>query len=133
MASEDSDLFSPGLLSVHRLRDLQDLDEAVPTQMPVSGHHLDASSELHEVLRLRRPKRMRSEEWDNDVKKVLATVDGVRVHMLSVVVVPCIAVDTSDCEIALQLVEGAQATFPLHHHEIVRHLVTGPSSILAWL
>ena len=46
MASEDSDQVVPGFLVIHRLSDLDDVDEPVRRQMPASLHHLDTTREL---------------------------------------------------------------------------------------
>jgi hypothetical protein len=63
MASEDSDEIVPGLLPIHGLRNLRDLNETLGRQMPADGDQLYAASELLEVLLLGAPQRMLSEEW----------------------------------------------------------------------
>ena len=42
MASEDSDQFGSGFLTIHRLRDLRDVRKAIARQMMAGVDHLDA-------------------------------------------------------------------------------------------
>jgi|SRR5687767_8147775 hypothetical protein len=53
-------------------------------------------------------------------------------HVLSVVVVPCVDAHAADAEELPKLVEDVSATRALYNHEVVRHLIAGSvaSSVL---
>ena len=62
MASEDSEEFVPGFTLIHRLRDLDDLDETVGSHMAILDHQPYAVRELLKVGLLRRAQWMPAEE-----------------------------------------------------------------------
>jgi hypothetical protein len=80
MASEDSDQVVSGLLPVHRLNDLRDLDETFGRLVPAGGDELDSAGELLEVPLLRTQHRMLPEERDDRLKKIHATTHDVAIH-----------------------------------------------------
>lgn len=136
MVSEDSDEFVPGLLPVHRLCDLRDLDEAVGGQMPAGGDELDAASELLEVLLLRAPHRMLSEERDNRLQQGGTLPNHVSLQVLAVVVVPLVGEHLPDSEELTKVMETVDAGGTLCHREFMSHLETGCvafSTRTAWL
>jgi hypothetical protein len=136
MASEDSDQVLPGLLVVHRLRDLGDLNETVDCQMTSRSHDLEAFHESLEVFPLRRSKRMLLEEGHDDLSEVGPSNHGVPMQMLPVVVAPSIHGHASHAEELLQLHETRHATRALHYDEAVNDLVPGSVALSAhpaWL
>ena len=90
MASEDSDQILPGLLEVHRLRDLCDLHQTAGGPMAAAGHDVHAAHELLKVVLLGRPERMSLKERDDPFEQVSAPADDVLMQMLLVVVVATI-------------------------------------------
>ncbi len=88
MASEDSDELVPGLLPVHRLSDLHDLDETFCRPVSADGDELDAAGELFEVLLLRTLHRILPKERNDRLQQILTTTHGVAEHVLPVVVIP---------------------------------------------
>ena len=109
MASEDSDQIVPGLLPVHRLNDLRDLDETFGRLVPAGGDEFDAASELLEVLLLRTPHRMLSEERDDRLQQIDAATHGVSVHVLPVVVIPLVGSHIADTEKLTKMFETRDA------------------------
>jgi hypothetical protein len=136
MASEDSDELVPGLLPVHRLRDLGDLDETVEVEVTAGIDQLDAARELLEVLVLRAPHRILPEERDDRLQQVDAAPDDVSVQVLAVVVIPLVREDLPDAEELTKVVETGHALLALRHREFMSNLETGPvaaSAPPAWL
>ena len=90
MASEDSDQIVSGFPSIHRLRDLSDVDETGRRSMRTAGDKFDTSHELLEVFSLRAPKRMPLKERDDRLQQVRTASHDVAVQVLPVVVVPVV-------------------------------------------
>ncbi len=88
MVSEDSDQLLPGFLAVHRLSDLDDLDQTLAGQMMTAFDQLNAPCKLLEVLLLRGVHRMPAEEGDDDPQKILPPPHDETVQVLLVVVIP---------------------------------------------
>ena len=88
MVSEDSDQLVPGFTPIHRLHDLDDLHETRPGRVLTAGHEFDARSELLEVEAFGGSQRMFPEERDDPLEQILATMNGVAVEVLPVVVMP---------------------------------------------
>src|SRR3989442_3120936 len=88
MVSEDSDELVPGLLPIHGLSDLRDLDETFGRLVPACEDELDAVCELLEVLLLRAQHRMLPEERNDRLQEILTPSHGVAQHVLPMVVVP---------------------------------------------
>ena len=125
MVSEDSDLVVPGLLAVHRLHDLEDLDQTAACQMTAVGHDLDAAGKRFEVSTLRGPQRMLPEEWDDHFQQFASCADDVAVQVFSVIVVAVVDQHTTDTEKLLQVAEAIDALRALRHRELVRDLIAG--------
>jgi len=87
MVSEDSDLFVSGFLAVHRLHDLEDLDQTAACSMTAVGHDLNAANKRFEVSTLRGPQRVLSKKWDDHFEQLPSCSDGVAVQVFSVIVV----------------------------------------------
>src|SRR5579862_2708171 len=98
MVSEDSDQLVPGLLPVHGLNDLCDLDETVGRRMPAGRDELHAARELLEVLLLGAAHRVPPEERNDRSQKIVSSTHDVPQHVLAVVVVPPVRNDVSDAE-----------------------------------
>jgi hypothetical protein len=90
MVSEDSEELVPGLSSVHRLRDLNDLDETVDRLVTACRDEFDTAGELLEVLLLRAAERMLLEEWNDRFEQVRSPSHDVPIQMLPMVVVPLV-------------------------------------------
>ena len=90
MASEDSDEIVSGLLPIHGLDDLRDLDETFDRLMTVFGDELDAACELLEVLLFRAQHRVLPEERNDRLQEIPTPSDGVAKHVLPMVVVPSV-------------------------------------------
>ena len=125
MASEDSDELVPGLLPIHRLHDLDDLQETRMGQMATASHELHAVRKLLEVVLLGRPKRMPSEERDDRLQEIRATAYDVAMHVLPMVVRPPVDIHVTYAEELPELVQTLDATAVLSHHEVMRDLVAG--------
>ena len=123
MASEDSDQILSGLLVIHRLRDLSDLDQTFGVPMSSAGHDVHAQDELLEVPLLDGPERMGSEERNDPLDELVAPADDVLMQVLPVVVGATIDVDAPDAEELHELLARRRATRALRHHEPVEHLV----------
>ena len=65
MASEDSDHISSRFASVHRLRDLENLDKTRVGLMSTIAHDREAECELVKVLTLRRSQSVTAKERDD--------------------------------------------------------------------
>src|SRR4051812_17061237 len=87
MASEDPDQVLSGLLAVHRLRDLRDLNQTLSGQMTTAGDAGHAISELQEVLLLGAPHGIRPKERNDLLEQILTASHDVAMQVLSVVVV----------------------------------------------
>ena len=98
MASEDSDQIVPGLLPIHGLRNLRDLNETLGRLVSAFGDQLDAAGELLEVLLLRAHHRMLLEERNDRPEKILASPDGVAKHVLPMIVVTTIRDNVANTE-----------------------------------
>jgi hypothetical protein len=136
MASEDSDELVPGLLPVHRLSDLRDLDETFCRLVSADGDEFDAAGELLEVLLLRTLHRILMEERNDRLQQILTTTHGVAEHVLPVVVIPPVRDHITDTEELTQTLETRDAGSTLRHCEFVRYLETGSvadSARPAWL
>jgi hypothetical protein len=136
MASEDSDELVPGLLPIHGLNDLRDLNETIGRLVPAGGDELDAARELLEVLLLRTSHRMLPEERNHRLEEILTPPHGVAKHVLPMVVVPSVRNDIANTEELTKRFEARPARFTLRHRELVRDLETGPvagSARPAWL
>jgi hypothetical protein len=125
MVSEDSDQFVFGLLPVHRLNDLGDLDQAVGAQVSTTLDQLHALRELLEVASFRRPKRELVKERYDRLHQIVATIDDVLAQVLCVVVVPLVDEDSPDTEELFQFLEHRDAPYTLRHHEPMCHLIAG--------
>jgi hypothetical protein len=136
MVSEDSDELVPGLLPVHRLSDLGDLDETFGRLVPAMRDQLNAARELQEVLLLRTSHRILLEERNDRLQEIVAFPNDVSKHVLAVIVVPPVRNDVSDTEELTKLLEARDAWGALRDRELVSHLETGlvaSSSRTAWL
>src|SRR2546426_4161253 len=100
--------------------------------MRIQFHRLNAPGELLEVLPLTSPERMLTEERDDDVDQIATLVDGVRIHVLSMVVTPTVDVDLARPKETLQLFERVQTPRALRHAEVMRDLDTGAVSPSSW-
>ena len=125
MASEDSDEVVPGLLSVHGLSYLRDLDQSGRREMPAAIYELHALRELLEVALLRRDHRVVGKERDDHFKKVVPPVDDELSQVLAVVVGPLVDEDAPDPEEAQKLLQAGDTLHTLRDHEPVKDLVAG--------
>jgi hypothetical protein len=126
MASEDSDEIVPGFTPIHRLDDLDDLQQTTPGQMVTAGHELNAMSELLKVEPLGRPERILPKERNDPLEKIVSTTNNVAVEVLPVVIRPPVDVHLSHSKEITQLVQTRDALGTLCHDEVVRDLVSGP-------
>jgi hypothetical protein len=136
MVSEDSDQFVPGLLAVHRLSDLGDLNETVPGQMAPVVNHPDDLRELLEVRSFRASERVLLEERNDPLHEVQPPPHDVAVQMLAMVVVPPIGDDGPHPEELTKLVETPDARRTLCHSEFMSNLPSGSVAApapAAWL
>jgi hypothetical protein len=86
MASEDSDELVSRFSPIHRLDDLDNLQQTLTGQMATVGDQFDAGRELLKVAPLRRPQRMLLKERNDPLEEILPTTDGVAMQVLPVVV-----------------------------------------------
>ena len=123
MASEDSDQVVPGLLAIHGLSDLRDLNEPIGAQMSTRRHHLDAARKLLKVTLLRCTHRISPEERYYRLEEVRASLDQVVAEVFSMVVVALVHEYAPHSEEALQLFQAGHTPCALRHDETVRHLI----------
>jgi hypothetical protein len=126
MASEDSDEIVPGLLPIHGLSDLRDLDETVCRQMAARGDELHAASELLEVLLLGTQHRMLPEERDDRLQEIRSPSHRVSKHVLPMIVVSTVRGQISNTEELTKRFEARDARGALRNRELVRDLEAGP-------
>ncbi len=125
MASEDSDQVLSGFSMIHCLRELSDLDQPLGREMSAALADLHAEGKLLEIVVLRCPKRIRSEERNDHLEEIFPSAHRVAMEMLFVVVAPSIDTDGPDAEEGAQIIQRAHATSTLHHHKAVGHLESG--------
>ena len=125
MASEDSDQLSSRLPTIHRFRYHGDLNETGPREMTPAIDHPYALRKPFKVLPLRRTKRMGLKERNDRRYEVFSTVDDVLSHVLSVIVMTTIGVNTADAEKGPQTLQAPATAFALRHHELMHHLIAG--------
>ena len=133
MASEDSDELVSGLAMIHRLRQLGYLDKTLAGQMPTGDDDFHAPRELLEIVPLRRPQRMLTEERNDRADQLRATTHVVLAKGLLVVVVTLVDEDTADAEEVVKRFQAVDTFHPLRDNEPMEHLVSGlvASSLLA--
>lgn len=83
---------------VHRLLDLCDLAKAFSREMHPTIHHAEDLSELQKVLELRRSQWICFEERHDGAAQMLLVPHVVDKKILTVVVVPAVAIDASASE-----------------------------------
>ena len=138
MASEDSEQVGPGLLAIHRLRDLHDVGQSLSGEMVASIDELDTLRKLLEVAMLRRMQPMRPEERNDRRDQIRTPAHNVAIQVLAVVVVPLISDYLSHPEKALEFVQARHALRALRDCKLVSHLIAGsvagsaPSATLAY-
>ncbi len=125
MVSEDSDQLVSGLLPVHGLRHLRDLDQTLSGQMPANGDELDALRERLEVPLLGGVHRMLPEERDHRLQQIVTSPYHVAEQMFAVVVVSPVRDDLPHSEELPELMQARETALALCHHELVRHLEAG--------
>ena len=125
MASEDSDEIVLGLLPIHGLSDLRDLDETFGRLVPARGDELHAARELLKVLLLGAAHRMLSEERDDRLQQIATSPYGVAHHVLPMVVVPPVRDHIAYTEELTKRVETRDAGGALRDCELVRDLESG--------
>src|SRR5262245_12198486 len=113
MVSEDSQHLGR-LPEVHRLLDLCDLDQTRDREMPALIHQLDDPSELGEVVSFRCSQWVRLEERDDDVPEISVPLDAVPEEILTMVVVPAVAVHATAAEELDHLFEHVTTRCTLH-------------------
>jgi hypothetical protein len=125
MASEDSDQFVSGLAMVHRLCQLGYLDETLTGQMPAGVDDVHAPRELLEIVPLRRPQGMLTEERDDRVDQFRASTHVVLAQGFLMVVMALVEEDPAYPEEPLELFKAGSASFALRHDEPMEDLVAG--------
>ena len=126
MVSEDSDQLLPGFFAVHRLSDLDDLQQALAGQVVAVANQLDAACELLEVDLLRGTEGILPEERNDDLQQILPLSHDETMKVLFVVVVPGVGEHLADPEELTQIVQARDALRPLRDGELVSHLIAGP-------
>ncbi len=125
MASEDSDQIVPGLLAIHRLCDLRDLNESFRAQMPTSRNQLEAAYEFLKVTLLCGAHRVPTKERNDRFVQLRSALHQVVAQMLPMIVVPSIDEDPSYAEELLELLEAGDALLALRHDKSMRNLIAG--------
>ena len=119
MASEDSDEIVSRFPPIHRLDNLDDLQQTASGQMVTAGHELDAMSELLKVEPLGRPERVLPEERNDPLQKILSTTYDVAVQVFPVVVRPPVDIHPPHSKEVTQVVQTRDALGTLCHDEVV--------------
>ena len=125
MASEDSEQVGPGLLAIHRLRNLDDVDQPLTSEVTAGVDKLDAIRKLLEVALLRRMHRMRSKERNDRVDQIRSPAHHEAIQVLAVVVVPLVSEHLPHPEEALELLQARHALCALRDRELMSHLIAG--------
>jgi hypothetical protein len=125
MASEDSDQVGSGLPAVHRLSNLDDVDQTLTGEVVASIDVPHAQSEAIEVDALCALQRERLEERNDLPKEVRPLPHDVPLDVLAMVVVAPVDQHLADPEEALELSEAASASLALHHGKLMRDLEAG--------
>lgn len=136
MASEDSDQFRSGLVAIHGLRDLDDLEQTSRLEVPAGGDELHAFGERLEVATLRRQQRIRAEERDDRFHQIRASVDAILQEILAMVVAPSVSNNPPDPEEARKSLEAGNARFTLRDCKAMGRLIAGSVAVSArsvWL
>ena len=102
---------------VHRLHDLGDVGHAIHRKVDTRLHHAHDRGELPKLIGLRRSQWISFEERDDGFSQLCRIVNNVREQILSVVVMPAIAVDLSAPEVALDLLKNMGASFSLNNRK----------------
>ena len=117
MVSEDSDQLVPGLASIHRFGDTDDLQDALCRDVSPSFHELNARRELLEVSLLRRPERKLTEERNDPLRQIAAAGHDVLTQVLLVVVVTPVDEHPAAPEELLKSLERGDAARALRYNE----------------
>ena len=136
MASEDSDQVGSGLVAVHGLHDLDEIEQTGAGEMMAISHRPHAEREAMEVAALCGTQRMRLEERDDPLEELLPPAHHVLVQVIAVVVVSPVDVDAPDPEELVEILETAGTPRSLRYDELVHDLQTGSvaaSSGPVWL
>jgi hypothetical protein len=123
MVSEDSDQLYSGLLAIHRLSDLDDLNQPFSGQMMTGFDQLYTSCKLSEVFLLRSVHGILPEEWNDDFQQILPPSDDETIQVFFVVVVPGVDQDLTQSKELTQFVETGNAFRTLCDRKFVRDLV----------
>lgn len=136
MASEDSDQVGSGFAPVHRLHNLEQIRQAPRCEVMADRHPLHAGCELLEIHLLRGAERILPEERDHNAQEIGPLVHVESEHVLAMVVMPAVGIDSASSKERLQSVEAGNAASSLCHDELMRQLVSGlvaPSVDAIWL
>ena len=125
MASEDSDQVGSGLPAVHRLSDLNDVDQALTGEVVAFVDAPHAQSEPIEVDPLCTLQRERLEERNDLPEEVRPLPHDVALEVFAMVVVAPVDQHLTDPEEGFEPLEAAGASLALHHGELMRDLETG--------
>ena len=125
MVSEDSDYFTSGLLAIHRLSDLDDLNQPFTGQMMTAFDQLDTLRELLKVFLLRGVHRVSLEEWNYHFQQILPLSDNVTIQVLFVVIVPSVNQYLTHTEELIKFVQAGDAFRTLRDRELMSHLKAG--------
>jgi hypothetical protein len=125
MASEDSDQFRSGPAVIHRLCDLNDLEQPGRRQVRPCRRAPDTRAELLEIRALCAAQRVPLEERNDYFEQVVPALNAVLQEILAVVVVPAVPIDAPDAEELLELLERGRTRYTLSHDKPMNHLVAG--------
>ncbi len=109
VVSEDSDNFSPWLFMIHGFGDLDDLDQPTVSEMNTRLNQPYTFRELQEVALLGSPQRIPIEERNYGFDQILPCSNAVPIHMLFVVVISPIDIDSANLKELHEHVETIDA------------------------
>jgi hypothetical protein len=109
VVSEDSDNFGAWLFMIHGFSDFDDLDQPTWGEMNSRLHQPQTLRELQEVVLLGSSQRILIKERDDDFNQVLPCSNAVPIHMLLVVVVSFIDIDSANTKELHEQVETVDA------------------------
>jgi hypothetical protein len=132
MASEDSDQLGSGLSAIHRLGDLDDVEQPSRRQVMTLVDQLHAQSETVEIDSLGAPKREHPKERNDLSKEVRTLPYDEAMQMLTMVVASPVDDDLACAEEALKLLQAIQASLALDDSELMRDLKAGLVASPAW-
>jgi hypothetical protein len=96
VVSEDSDNFGARLFMIHGFGYLDDFDQPIVSEMNTRLNQPHTFRKLQEVALLGSSQRILIEEWNYGFDQIIPSSNAVPIHMLFVVVISSIDIDSAN-------------------------------------